>query len=119
MKNDMQNWNKLNKNGIKLSLVCGLNWLVEKVIQWQLWLALTIYLGVWSRTILQKFSTVESIILGNYIFIIVLAMLLLSSKNMKGVFGGTVKLMILYYVFIATLTEKLSVNYETHLLYWS
>lgn len=33
MKKHIKNWKTLNKNGLKLSLICGLNWLIKIVFK--------------------------------------------------------------------------------------
>lgn len=46
MKNYTQKWKKLNRNGIKLSLICGLNWLIGFVAKSQFYLFSVSFLGL-------------------------------------------------------------------------
>lgn len=42
----MQNWKTLNKNGLKLSLICGLNWLIKFLFRGQFYLFTFVFLGL-------------------------------------------------------------------------
>ena len=46
MKNYTQKWKELNKNGIKSSLICGLNWLIKFLFKGQFYLFSAIFLGL-------------------------------------------------------------------------
>lgn len=46
MKNYTQKWKKLNKNGIKLSLMCVLNWLIKFLFKGQFYLFSAVFLGL-------------------------------------------------------------------------
>lgn len=46
MKNYTQKWKELNKNGIKLSLICGLNWLIKFLFKGQFYLFSAVFLGL-------------------------------------------------------------------------
>lgn len=46
MKNYTQKWKELNKNGIKLSLICVLNWLIKFLFKGQFYLFSAIFLGL-------------------------------------------------------------------------
>ncbi|MGQ7333555.1 hypothetical protein ACTGXQ_09015 [Streptococcus suis] len=46
MKNYIKKWKSLNKNGLKLSLVCGLNWLVRFIAKSQFYLFSAGFLGL-------------------------------------------------------------------------
>ncbi|HEP2968753.1 TPA: hypothetical protein VCJ25_001256 [Streptococcus pyogenes] len=46
MKNYTQKWKKLNKNGIKLSLICVLNWLIKFLFKGQFYLFSAVFLGL-------------------------------------------------------------------------
>lgn len=45
MKNYIQKWKSLNKNGLKLSLICGLNWLIRFIANSQFYLYSAVFLG--------------------------------------------------------------------------
>ena len=46
MKNYTQKWKELNKNGIKLSLICVLNWLIKFLFKGQCYLFSAVFLGL-------------------------------------------------------------------------
>lgn len=46
MKNYTQKWKELNKNGIKLSLICVLNWLIKFLFKGQFYLLSAVFLGL-------------------------------------------------------------------------
>ncbi|WP_373109816.1 hypothetical protein [Streptococcus anginosus] len=46
MKNYTQKWKELNKNGIKLSLICVLNWLIKFLFKGQFYLFSAVFLGL-------------------------------------------------------------------------
>ncbi|HEL0231614.1 TPA: hypothetical protein TUF42_001751 [Streptococcus equi subsp. zooepidemicus] len=46
MKNYIQKWKSLNKNGLKLSLICGLNWLIRFIANSQFYLYSAVFLGL-------------------------------------------------------------------------
>lgn len=46
MKKLTQKWKELNKNGLKLSLICGLNWLIKNIIIWQFLIAEYFFIGL-------------------------------------------------------------------------
>lgn len=45
MKKYIQKWKSLNKNGLKLSLICGLNWLIRFTANSQFYLFSAVFLG--------------------------------------------------------------------------
>lgn len=46
MKKHIKNWKTLNKNGLKLSLTCGLNWLIKIVFKGQFYLFSAVFCGL-------------------------------------------------------------------------
>lgn len=46
MKKHIKNWKTLNKNGLKLSLICGLNWLIKIVFKGQFYLFSAVFCGL-------------------------------------------------------------------------
>lgn len=46
MKNYTQKWKELNKNGIKLSLICGLNWLIKFLFKGQFYLFSAVFFRI-------------------------------------------------------------------------
>ncbi|HEO3128039.1 TPA: hypothetical protein VAS71_000019 [Streptococcus agalactiae] len=46
MKNYIRKWNSLNKNGLKISLICGLNWLIGFVAKSQFYLFSAVFSGL-------------------------------------------------------------------------
>ena len=46
MKKHIKNWKTLNKNGLKLSLICGLNWLIKIVFKGQFYLLSAVFCGL-------------------------------------------------------------------------
>ncbi len=54
MKNFVQKWKSLNKIGLKLSLICGLNWLVGFISKSQFYLFSAAFAGVLTYYIPQE-----------------------------------------------------------------
>lgn len=46
MEKHIKNWKTLNKNGLKLSLICGLNWLIKIVFKGQFYLLSAVFCGL-------------------------------------------------------------------------
>ncbi|HEL0009506.1 TPA: hypothetical protein TUL06_001242 [Streptococcus equi subsp. zooepidemicus] len=46
MKKHIQKWKSINKNGLKLSLICGLNWLIKIVFKGQFYLFSAVFCGL-------------------------------------------------------------------------
>ncbi len=56
MKNYIQKWKSLNKNGLKLSLICGLNWLIGFVAKNQFYLFTSALLGLLTYYMSREFQ---------------------------------------------------------------
>lgn len=60
MKKYIQQWKTLNKDVLKLSLICGLNWLIKNIIIWQFLIAEYFFIGLifqfYARAVEQNFS---------------------------------------------------------------
>ncbi|HEO8394851.1 TPA: hypothetical protein VBX43_000900 [Streptococcus agalactiae] len=63
MKKLISKWKTLNKNGLKLSLICGLNWLVNVIFKGQFYILSAIFLGMLTYCIPQEMEFVTMIIL--------------------------------------------------------
>ncbi|WP_449457782.1 hypothetical protein [Streptococcus suis] len=96
MKNYLQ---KLNKNALKLSLICGLNWLIKQVISWQFLFAIYVFLGLLLRIV---FRTLDSEVSATLIILIMLIQPVRKClKDIKAGFISLIKYIVLMFILLA------------------
>lgn len=67
MKNYTQRWKSLNKDGIKLSLICGVNWLIGFVARSQFYLFSAGFLGLLTYYLLQDYRVAAIVLIGYFL----------------------------------------------------
>lgn len=108
MQKHTQKWKERNKNGLKLSLICGLNWLIKNIIIWQFLIAEYFFTGLIFQ---YAFRTVDQDVA---ITLIVVFMLIVPFRkfleNFQTGFISLMKNMILILILLKAYHMSLSVK---------
>lgn len=116
MKNIVQKWRSLNKNGLKLSLICSLNWLTGFVAKSQFYLFSASFAGMMTYYIPQEvrqitFNILVLFVLASSLGNLIYSFILREFRRMKSAFYSLVVLLFFYtgiqYVSQHTLTESM------------